>query len=173
MPPVTTSDDQKERSIDVQERPEEAETHEQRLNRELIELLNELRVTLPGVQVLFAFLLTLPLSSRYEDITSVQKGIFFATFATTAVASVFLMAPTAYHRLRFRQGDKEQMLRAANRFAIAGTALLALAISGASLLVADLSYGFSWAIVFAAAIFGCLAWCWFGLPLTRRARDGD
>lgn len=147
------------------------ETHKERVDRELIELLNELRVALPGVQVLFAFLLTVPFSTRFSELTELQRTIYFCTFAATTVASAFLMAPTAYHRLRFREGDKERMLHTANHFAIAGTAILAVAIAAASLLVADLLYGLTWAILFGAAVLGVIAWCWFGLPLLRKVRD--
>ena len=100
------------------------EQPEERLNRELIELLNELRVALPGVQVLFAFLLTVPFSDRFQTLTGSQRAIYFATFVGTTIATGVLMAPTAYHRIRFRQGDKERMLRTSNRFAIAGIAFL-------------------------------------------------
>ena len=146
------------------------ETNKERVDRELIELLNELRVALPGVQVLFAFLLTIPFSNRFTTLTTLQEATYFATFVTTLLASAFLMAPSAYHRLRFRQGDKEQLLSSANRFAIAGLAMLALALSGASLLVADLLYGNAAAWIVMACTLGVLAWCWFGLPLRRRAQ---
>ena len=147
------------------------ETDKERVDRELIELLNELRVALPGVQVLFAFLLTIPFSDRFTTLTTLQEAMYFATFVTTLLASAFLMAPSAYHRLRFRQGDKEQLLSSANRFAIAGLAMLALALTGASLLVADLLYGNAAASIVMACTLGVLVWCWFGLPLRRRARD--
>jgi hypothetical protein len=146
------------------------ETEKERVDRELIELLNEIRVALPGVQVLFAFLFTIPFSSRFEALTDLQRSVYFVTFLITLLASVFLMAPTVYHRLRFREGDKEQLLRSANRFAIAGTAFLALAIGGASLLVADMLYGVAAACVVASATVTTLAWFWFGLPLVRKAR---
>jgi uncharacterized membrane protein len=148
------------------------ETHKERLDRELIELLNELRVALPGIQVLFAFLLTLPFSTGFDKLNSQQRTVYFVTFLTTATASAFLMAPTAYHRLRFRQGDKEQMLRTANRFAIAGTALLALSMGAAVYLVADLMYGTAWAAACGGATVALLAGCWFVLPLSRRLREG-
>jgi hypothetical protein len=149
-----------------------SETRKERVDRELIELLNELRVALPGVQVLFAFLLTVPFSAGFSDLTDLQRTIYFSTFAATTVASALLMAPTAYHRLRFREGDKERMLHTANTFAIAGTAILAVAIAAASILVADLLYGLTWAVAFGAAVLGVLAWCWFGLALLRKVRDG-
>lgn len=145
-----------------------SETRKERVDRELIELLNELRVALPGVQVLFAFLLTVPFSSRFEALSSGQRMLYFLTFATTVAASACLMAPTTYHRLRFRDGDKERMLVTANRFAIVGTALMAIAIGLAMGLVADLLYGITIATVAAASVIGLLAWSWFGIPLFRK-----
>jgi hypothetical protein len=149
------------------------ETEKERVDRELIELLNELRVALPGVQVLFAFLLTIPFSSRFETLTTAQDAMYFGTFVVTLLASAFLMAPSASHRLRFRQGDKERLLASANRFAIAGLAMLALALGGASLLVADLLYGDAAAWVAVVCTLAVLVWCWFGLPLGRRAGVGS
>jgi hypothetical protein len=93
----------------------------ERPNRELIELLNELRVVLPGVQVLFAFLLTGPFTNQFRRITHEQE-LVFVTFLLTAIATILLIAPSAYHRLRWRQKDKEQMLQTANRLAISGMA---------------------------------------------------
>jgi hypothetical protein len=143
------------------------------LHQELIELLNELRVALPGVQVLFAFLLTVPLSSRFASFTDLQRDVYYVAFLSTAFASGFLMAPTSYHRIRWRQADKEQMLQTANRFAITGTALLALAVAAVVFLISDVMFGVRLAALFAAPVAAFLAWAWFGLPLYRRARDGD
>jgi Family of unknown function (DUF6328) len=147
------------------------ESHKDRVNRELIELLNELRVALPGVQVLFAFLLTVPFSQGFAKLTDPQRAVFFGTFVTTFVASTFLIAPTAYHRLRFRVGDKERMLGTANRFAIAGLVLLAVALGGAMFLVADVVYEAGLAAGVAGAAVAALAWCWFVLPLTRKVDE--
>jgi hypothetical protein len=97
---------------------QEREDPKQRLDRELIELLNELRVALPRVQMLFAFLLTMPLSSRFGDLTSAQRVLYFGTLLSTAIGAAFLMTPTAYHRLRFRASDKERLLRVSNRAAV-------------------------------------------------------
>ncbi len=144
----------------------------QRRNRELIELLNELRVALPGVQVLFAFLLTVPFSSRFADLSRWQRIAYFGTFIGTAVSTAMFMAPTSYHRIRFRQGDKERMLRTANRFTIVGIAFMALSIGGAVFLAADLVFGVWFAVGMAVSILALLAWAWFGLPIARRARDG-
>src|SRR5918996_1213051 len=103
------------------------EDRKERLDRELIELLNELRVAIPGVQVLFAFLLTVPFTQRFGDVSEFQKTVYFVTLLCAAAASAFLIAPSAYHRLRFRQRDKHQMVVTSNRLAIVGLAFLALA----------------------------------------------
>ena len=153
--------------------PDGNESHKERVDRELIELLNELRVALPGVQVLFAFLLTVPFSSGFGRLTDGQRWWFFATFLATTGASAFLMAPTSYHRITFRAGQaqKERMLKTANTFAIVGTFLLSLSIGGAVFVVADLLYGVGAAAVVAASVAVCIAWLWFVLPVWRRAHD--
>src|SRR3954463_10460911 len=99
------------------------------LDRELIELLNELRVALPGVQVLFAFLLAVPFANGWTRVTELQRDLFFVAFLATAASSILLIAPSSYHRLRWREGDKEQMLRTSNRLAIAGTVFLAIGMT--------------------------------------------
>jgi hypothetical protein len=88
---------------------------QKKLDRELIELLNELRVALPGVQVLFAFLLTVPFSQRFTTITPTQVRVYFASVLATAAATAFLIAPTAYHRLHFRERSKDEMMVTSNR----------------------------------------------------------
>jgi Family of unknown function (DUF6328) len=159
-------------TIDDRERGSTAgESTQERVNRELIELLNELRVALPGVQVLFAFLLTVPFTDRFSELSDPQRVVFFLTFAANVTATVLLIAPTSYHRLRFREGDKEHMLQTANAFAIAGIVLLALAMGGGTLLLTDLLYGSGFAAVVAALFVAGVSWCWFGLPLTRKGRD--
>ena len=149
------------------------EQPEERLNRELIELLNELRVALPGVQVLFAFLLIVPFSNRFHTLTEGQRAIYFATFVGTTIATGFFMAPTAYHRIRFRQGDKERMLRTSNRFAIVGIAFLALSITSAVVLTTDLMFGLATATVIGLGVLVFLVWVWFAIPLARRLRDEE
>jgi predicted membrane channel-forming protein YqfA (hemolysin III family) len=150
-----------------------SESKDERLDRELIELLNELRVALPGVQMLFGFLLAVPFSQRFESITTTQRSVYYATFLATAAATIFFIAPTAYHRLRFRQRDKEQMIQTSSRLTIVGTACLATALSGAVFLVTDLLFHTVATAVAAAATAGLLPWLWYGLPLWRRARDAD
>ena len=147
------------------------ESTKERLDRELIELLNELRVVLTGVQVMFAFLLTLPFTDRFHDLVPTQRLMFSVAFTLTATASVLLMAPTAYHRIRFRQQDKERMLRWANRFAIAGVVLLAVAIGTIVLLVIDVLYALPTASAVAGALAALIVWTWFALPLYRRIDD--
>jgi predicted membrane channel-forming protein YqfA (hemolysin III family) len=150
---------------------ENQESRDERLNRELIELLNELRVVLPGVQVLFAFLLTVPFTNTFSSITNQQRQVFFAVFLLTAASTALLIAPSAYHRIRWRQHDKEQMLTTANRLSIGGMVFLTFALVGASFLVADLIFHTTAAALVTAAVAGFFAWFWWGLPLWRRLQD--
>ena len=149
------------------------ETTDERLNRELIELLNELRVALPGVQVLFAFLLTVPFSDRFESLGDAQRALYFGTFVGTACATVLFMAPVAYHRILFRQRDKEYLIRTSNRFAIAGTIFLALSITCAASLITELLFGPPAAFGVALAMLLLIAWVWYAIPLSRRVRDEE
>jgi Family of unknown function (DUF6328) len=141
------------------------------LDRELIELLNELRVALPGVQVLFAFLLAVPFANGWTRVTDLQRDVFFVAFIATAAASILLIAPSAYHRLRWREGDKEQLLRTSNRLAIAGTTFLALGMTAVVFLITDLLFNSWWAALTTALVGGAFAWFWYGLPLSRRTGD--
>jgi len=151
----------------------EQEAPDERLNRELIELLNELRVALPGAQVLFAFLLTVPFSDRFQDLTGSQRAFYFAAFVGTTIATGLFMAPTAYHRIRFREGDKERMLRTSNRFAIVGIGFLALSVTMAVVLTADLLFGLATAAMIGLVTFAFLVWVWFAIPVARKVRDED
>jgi VIT1/CCC1 family predicted Fe2+/Mn2+ transporter len=147
------------------------ESKEERVNRELIELLNELRVALPGVQVLFAFLLAVPFTQRFRQLTDTQEYMFFVSLLCTTAGSILLIAPTAYHRLRFRQRDKEQMIHTANRLSIAGTVFLALAMTSAVYLVTDLVFQATLTIVVTTLTAAMFAWFWYGLALLRRVQD--
>ena len=142
--------------------------NEHDLDRELIELLNELRVALPGVQVLFAFLLAVPFANGWNRVTELQRDVFFVAFLATAAASILLIAPSAHHRLRWREGDKERMLRTANVLAIAGTVFLAIGMTAVVFLIGDILFTGWWAALTAALIAGGFAWFWYGLPLLRR-----
>jgi hypothetical protein len=141
-----------------------------RVNRELIELLNELRVALPGVQVLFAFLLTVPFSQGWLKTTSFQRDLFFTTLALTAISSALLIAPSAWHRLHFRYRDKEHVLITSNKLTIVGLGFLAAAMVGAVMLIADFIYSPALTIiaaVVAIVVFGLL---WYALPIGQRPR---
>jgi Na+/melibiose symporter-like transporter len=151
--------------------PEPGESHEERVNRELIELLHELRVALPRVQVLFAFLLAVPFSQRFAETTELQKDVFMVALLCTTAGSVFLIAPTAYHRLRFRDRDKEAMLRIANVFAIVGVFFLAVAMTAVVFLVTDLIFKAAFTAVVTALTAALFAAVWFALPLARKSRD--
>ena len=142
-------------------------------DRELIELLNELRVALPGVQVLFAFLLIVPFSNGWDKVTDVQRYVYFVAFLCAAVSSAFLIAPSTYHRLRWREGDKEHMLVTANRLAIAGSVFLAAGMTATVFLITDVLFDNAWAAVVAAGVGGTFVWLWFGLALLREAGDRD
>ena len=144
------------------------ETRRERINRELIELLNELRVALPGVQVLFAFLLAVPFSNGYSRVTPFQKAVFFMTLLATAISTAFFIAPSAYHRFHFRNHEKERLLFLANKVAIVGILFLALSMVGVIVLVTSVLYsGAAVAVagVLAVILFGGL---WAALPLARR-----
>lgn len=148
------------------------EGQKERVDRELLELLNELRVTLPGVQVLFAFLLVLPFQQGWQEIEDLERHVYFAALAASAVASALLIAPSVYHRLNFRRRNKERMLHDANRMAILGSTFVAIGIACAIFLVADVVYGPLAAVgvtIITVALYGGL---WWVLPLSRR-RDPD
>jgi hypothetical protein len=145
-----------------------SETELERCDRNLVELLQEVRVVQTGVQVLFAFLLTAPLAPRFPELTAFQRGDYFATLLVTGAAAVLLIAPTAYHRILFQRGDKEHLVTVANRLTLAGLACVALSMVGALMLVADLMFDGAVVFVVAAfAAFGCVA-LWCVAPLWRR-----
>jgi uncharacterized protein DUF6328 len=146
------------------------EDEAERLDRELIELLNELRVALPGVQVLFGFLLTVPFSQGWSKVTDTERLVFLLTFLSTAVATALLIAPSAQHRILWRTGDKEALLRRSNLLAISGTVFLALSVTGAVWVVTDVIYNQAPTALVTAGVAGIFAWVWFAAPLIRRAR---
>jgi hypothetical protein len=149
--------------------PERDEDEHQRVDRELIELLNELRVALPGVQVLFAFLLTVPFSQRFRQVTTAQRAVYYGAFVCAALATALLIAPSSYHRIHFRRKDKEQLLLTSNKLALAGMAFLALSVGGVVFLISDVLYHTGIAALMTAAITAFFAWFWYGLPLTRKS----
>jgi Family of unknown function (DUF6328) len=147
------------------------ESEEERHNRELIELLNELRVALPGVQVLFAFLLAVPFANGFPKLTSLDRDIFFVAFIATALSTVLLIAPSSYHRLRWRQHDKERMLVISNALTIAGLFLLAVAITATVFVITDFLFHRAWAAAFTAIVAATFLVLWYGLPLAAAIQD--
>lgn len=143
------------------------ETEKERLDRNLQELLGELRVALPGVQVLFAFLLVVPFQQNFSDITSFQRTTYFVTLLLATAASACLIAPTAHHRIEFRAKDKERIVFAATRLSIAGLALLAAAMTGAVMLITDLLYEESTVAIVAAGVGLTFIVLWFAWPVKR------
>jgi hypothetical protein len=144
------------------------ETDLERLDRNLIELLQEVRVVQTGVQVLFALLLTVPFSSRFDEITDFQRGAYFAALVGTAGASVLLIAPMSVHRILFRMGQKEYMVDLSNRLALGGLLSLAVAMVAAMMLVSDVMFGMAVAIAIAIVTALACAVVWVGLPMRRR-----
>ena len=146
------------------------ETEAERLDRNLSELLQELRVALPGVQVLFAFLLAVPFQQNFSKITGFQEKVYFATLLLTAISAVLLISPSAYHRMTFRMQQKDDLVFLANKLAIAGLAFLALAMTGAIMLITDVLFGTAATVVTSVLALATFAVFWAALPLQRRGR---
>ena len=154
--------------LDPDPRPKEE------LDRELTELLNEIRVGLPGVSVLFAFLLTLPFAARFEQLSGAQQAAYYLAFFSSAIAMVCLVTPSAFHRIRWRQGDKEAILRTSNRLVLIGLAFLGLGLVASVLLVSELVLPSPLAVLATAGVGVPVVTLWFILPFSRRLRDeGD
>jgi len=143
------------------------ETPAERLDRNFNELLGELRIALPGVQVLFAFLLVVPFSQGFSTLSGFERGVYLAVLLCTALASAFLIAPTAYHRVLFRRGRKPEVVFFANRAAIVGLSFLAVAMCGAILLVTHVLFGPAASIPITVASVAVFATLWYLLPAAR------
>jgi hypothetical protein len=150
------------------ERAEQGEGEKERVDRELIELLNELRVALPGVQILFAFMLIVPFSQGFSSLTAFERWVYFAAFMSAALGTALLIAPSSYHRLRFRRGDKEQMLYTSNRLLLSGMGFVAASMALAVGLISEYVFGTTVALLAGVGIAAWLGWFWYGLPLLRR-----
>ena len=146
------------------------EDRQERTARELIELLNELRVILPGVQFLFAFLLTVPFSQRFSKLDGLETGVFFVTLLCTAIATALLMAPSAQHRVLWREGVRERRLELGNTLTIAGLIFLVPAMVGAVFVVSDFIFGLGAAVIATLLLGFFFALLWFALPLRYRGR---
>jgi hypothetical protein len=140
---------------------------EEKRDRQMLELLNELRVALPGVQILFGFLLTVPFAQGFEKVTSTQRTLFYTTLLATAASTICLIAPSAIHRLRFHRHDRAYIIETANRYVIAGLVFLALAIVLAVAMVTDFLYDdwITWAAPLVVAL--ALLIIWFARPILR------
>ena len=144
------------------------ETPKARVDRELMELLNELRVALPGVEVLFAFLLTLPFTTGWESVTSTERNVYFTAVLTTAAAIALLIAPSAHHRLRFRDEVKEHLLQTASRLAVCGLVLLAASVGLVLHLLTSVVHGSGPAGVVAGVFGVAVGLLWFVVPFLYR-----
>ena len=156
----------------MKEYVEEGENGEERSAREVVELLQELRIVLPGVQVLFAFLLTVPFAQRFTELTALQRGVFFATLLCTAVATALLIAPSAHHRLLWRRGAREHRLRSGNFLTILGLIFLGPAMVGVIFVIADLMFGLVEAVAVTALMAVSFVGLWFVLPPWYRRNAG-
>jgi hypothetical protein len=151
--------------------PRNDEDEKERRDRELLELVQELRVALTGVQVLFAFLLAVPFTQRWEQVTELQRQTYFVTLIAATLSVLLLIAPTARHRLLFRQHDKESLLNVSNRYSIAGLAALAVAMTGAVMLITDVLFRGTTVAVVTGALGFLFTTIWFAAPLVRRTRQ--
>jgi Family of unknown function (DUF6328) len=141
------------------------------LDQEWSELLEEHRLAMPGIQVLFAFLLVLPFQQRFTDLSDNQVYVYFSALLCAALAIVLLITPTATHRIRWRQQDKEALLRLSTRTSLAATVFIAAGMTGSVLLITDFLFRSPTPAIVTAVLAGAFAWFWYGLPLLRRARD--
>jgi hypothetical protein len=145
---------------------------DEKLERELERLLEEVRVALPGVQILFAFLFAVPFANGFQDVTPVQTRVYFVSFVAALAASIFLIAPTSYHRLRFRRhDDPERMVRTANVFSLVGLAFLAIALTAATFFVTDFVFSTAASIAVTAVMGALLVGVWYAIPLSRYLGD--
>jgi hypothetical protein len=147
------------------------EVPKEQLEREHSELLQELRSLIPGAEVLFGFLLAISFTDAFGELENAERYVYYGTLVCTALALVLYMAPAAHHRLRFREGDKDYMLRKANREAIAGTVASSLALTGVLFLVSERAFGTTEAIVASVAFFAFAAWRWWSFALLRELRS--
>jgi membrane-bound acyltransferase YfiQ involved in biofilm formation len=149
-------------------RDERSEDEQERLNRQMMELLNELRVAMPGVQVLFGFLLTVPFQQRFRQVTEFQETVYFATLIAAAVATAFLIAPSASHRVTFEAHEKPNIIHIGTAQMLVGLAALALAMNGAVLLVTDVLFDAGTVTVTIVLLATLYVTLWFGFGIVRR-----
>jgi cation transport ATPase len=150
------------------EEADRSDEQQQRLNRQMTELLNELRVAMPGVQVLFAFLLAVPFQQRFQTVNAFQRDVYLFTLLAAATATAFLVAPSAYHRIAFQEHEKERIISMGTRQFVCGIVALAVAMIGAVLLVTDVLFQAATTIVVVVCVAALFAWLWFGIGLWRK-----
>ena len=141
------------------------------LDQEWSELVEEHRLAMPGVQVLFGFLLILPFQNRFQDLTTEQEYVYFSSLVSATLAVVLLITPTVAHRIRWRKGDKEALLQQATRTALAATVFFAAAMTAAVFLITDFLFGAPVTAPVTAVIAATFTWFWYGLPLWRAYRE--
>jgi hypothetical protein len=146
------------------------ETEEERADRNLSDLLQELRVALPGVQVLFAFLLTVPFTQRFDTLSEFDKKLYYGVLICVALATVLLVAPTAGHRILFRRQQKEFIVTIANRLSLIGLLLLAIAMCGAIALISDFVFGTTTAVIATIVMAAAFVGFWYLGPIIRWAK---
>jgi cation transport ATPase len=151
--------------------PERSEKEQERLNRQMTELLTELRVAMPGVQVLFAFLLAVPFQQRFVTANAFQRDVYLATLLAAATATAFFIAPSAFHRIAFQRREKERIIQMGTRQFLCGLVALAIAMNGAVLLVTDVLFRAPTVIVTMVCVASLYLWLWFGVGLWRRVRS--
>jgi hypothetical protein len=145
---------------------------QEKRDRQMIELLNELRVALPGVQFLFAFLLTAPFAQGFQKTTDVQRTMYYIALLSTVAATICLIAPSATHRLRFHKSDRTFIIESANKYLIGGLIFIGIAVVLAVATITDYLYD-SWIVYVApAAVTVALVGLWFVRPLARRESSG-
>jgi hypothetical protein len=149
------------------------ETATERADRNFSELLQELRVAQTGVQILFAFLLTLPFTQRFESVQSDDKVVYLGTVVAAAIAMACLVAPVSYHRILFARGLKRELVHAAGRLASAGLVFLFLAVIGALYLIVDVVVNALAAWIITGALAALFLMLWYILPIRRRYRSGN
>ena len=152
-------------------RAESEEELKERLERELSELVQELRSLIPGAEVLFGFLLAISFTAEFRELGNLERYVYYATLISTGVALVLYLAPAAHHRLRFREGDKDYLLRKANREVIWGTVASSLALTGVIFLVSERVFGVQEAVIASVAFFAFIAWRWWSMALLRTYRS--
>jgi hypothetical protein len=160
----------------VSDRSEQAEqkrdeSQPERLDRNTVELLNELRIAGTGIQVMFAFLLVVPFNTGWKQVDGFERTVYFVTLLVVALAAFLLMAPPIHHRLLFRHGEKPFLIRIGNYMAIGGMICLGLGFVGILVLISDVVVGGAAPAVVGALALALVAGLWFVLPLARREED--